>query len=751
MAGIKENTIIDVEGLSVTFDTVDGSVHALADVNFQVREGEILGIIGESGSGKSTLALSLMSLLPDNATVAGTVKYRGEVITDASNSGRAYFKLPRRSKNVLNEKLANIRWKDISMVFQGAMNSLNPVYTVRYQISEVFELHTDLTKEQINERIEKAAGEAGLNVRYLDSYPHELSGGMKQRAVLAMALALEPALVIADEPTTGLDVITQAKIISELKALRSNGKIKSMVIISHDVGVVSQLADRMAVLYAGKIMEIGHPSKIYLDQANPYSRALIESYPSIKATKKRVNGIPGSVPDQLHLPEGCFFAPRCSYAEGVCSSETPQYVDLGDGHLSLCHFADKFSKGEKKATREATEDTEDVGLSKVPEIRRTPLFNVTELSKYFQLTGNVLAALFSRSGNRIVHAVDHVSLNALRGEVLGVVGESGSGKTTLGKTLLLTYPATSGQIEYNFGDESSTELTEISSLHARNPMMKLYRSRSQLIFQDPYDSLNPKMSIFDIVSEPILAQLRIKDKKEETNWDQVQPETKPAKRAITYDEMVMMIYGALETANLRPATNYINRYPHELSGGERQRVSIARSLVLNPTFLVADEPISMLDVSIRANIMNLLDKLRNDLGMTILYISHDIASARYVSDKLAVMYLGEIVEMGPSEDIISQPLHPYTKVLIKAVPIPDPNWSSGELKIMGEIGNSINPKEGCRFYDRCVFRKDVCKETDPPVKTVDKRYYKCHFEQTELVENKHEDAEDSVETNVAGV
>lgn len=726
----ENDTLLEIDNLSVSFNTVDGIVQALSNVSLEIREGEILGIIGESGSGKSTLASSLMSLLPDNANVTGTVKFKGDVITGSEQSGRAYYKIPRKKRLILDERLATMRWKEISMVFQGAMNSLNPVYTVRKQIREVFDLHTDLPIEEIDRRIEETSKVAGFNTKFLDSFPHQLSGGMKQRAVITMALALDPAIIIADEPTTGLDVITQAKIVKELKAFRETGRIKSMIIISHDVGVVSQLADRVAVLYAGRIMEIGKPSDIYLNQSNPYSKALIESYPSIRSTRKRVDGIPGSVPDLLHLPEGCFFASRCTFVEDKCRIETPPVIDLGEGHLSMCHFAAEFRDMEKK--RSAT--VEESKVSGVPKAGK-PLLEAHELTKYFTHTTSQLAGLFSRSGNKIVHAVDHVELQIAKGEILGVVGESGSGKTTLGRTFLMSYRPTSGDVAFDLHDE---EPIIVSDLKEKSEDFRKFRRNVQLIFQDPYDSLNPKMSIFDIVAEPVHAN------RKNIENDGVKAEGNSSNYRINYDDIMKMVSQALETANLKPASNYLNRFPHELSGGERQRVSIARSLVLRPNFLVADEPISMLDVSIRANIMNLLTNLRDNFGMSILYISHDIASARYVSDKLAVMYLGKIVEFGPSEKLISNPLHPYTKSLINAVPVPDPKWISVDLKIRGEIGNSIDVGEGCRFYDRCYFRKEICQTTPPEKREVDESTYYCHFSQDELVEEKEEIIEESI-------
>lgn len=738
--------LVEVNNLSVSFGTADGTVNALHNINFKISDGEILGIIGESGSGKSTLALSLMSLLPDNSEVSGSVKFKGETVTDPENSGRAYFKMSRKKRMILDQRLATMRWKEISMVFQGAMNSLNPVYTVRKQIREVFQIHTDLPLQEIDRKIMETSKVAGFNTKFLDSYPHELSGGMKQRAVLTMALALDPVLIIADEPTTGLDVITQAKIIRELKELRLSGKIRSMVIISHDVGVVSQLADRVAVLYAGRIMEIGKPEDVYLHQGNPYSKALIESYPSIRNTKRKVNGIPGSVPDMLKLHDGCYFADRCSVAEDICHKEEPPYIELGQGHMSLCHFASEFYSKSGNLKVNVDETGSDNFYSKPP--TDVPLIHGDNLAKYFTHTTSQLSGLFSRTGAKLVRAVDKINLNINRGEIIGVVGESGSGKTTLGRTFLLSHKPTSGSLVYHPSTRDIEELRgkedeRISSIETQEKIdeelaelalhqlressheFRHFRKKAQLIFQDPYDSLNPKMSILDIIAEPLYAH----------------------KAYDSYDDLVGKVSAALETANLKPAVNYLNRFPHELSGGERQRVSIARALVMRPDFLVADEPISMLDVSIRANIMNLLINLRDEFGMAIMYISHDIASARYVSDKLAVMYLGKLVEYGPSEEIISKPLHPYTKALINAVPLPDPNWASIDLKIRGEIGNSIDVVPGCRFYDRCAYRKDICKSDEPPARKENGTTYFCHFGQDELVEEPEEEAPKEEDTD----
>lgn len=716
----KHTSVVSVNDLDVSFITVDGQVAALRNITFELQEGEILGIIGESGSGKSTLALSMMSLLPENAIVSGNVKFEDEEVTSAKNSGKAYFKIPPRKRRILDERLANIRWKGISMVFQGAMNSLNPVYTVRKQIEEVFHLHTDYSKEQINDKIQETARLAGFNTSYLDSYPHELSGGMKQRAVLTMALALDPKLVIADEPTTGLDVITQAKIISQFRMLKETGRIKSMVIISHDIGVVAQLADRIMVLYGGKVMEVGTPEEIYVKSANPYTKALAESYPSIRSTRRLIKGIPGSVPDLLNPPTGCYFAERCVFADKTCYDKVPDSIEISPNHFSLCHYAKAFSQGKLKASRTFPESSDD-NFQQSYTTFTGDVIEAKDLSKHYDLIGSASERLFSIGSKRKVHAVDHVTFNIKRKEILGVVGESGSGKTTLGRTLILSIPPTSGKLVFYHESPNGTEELDLFKLKTRDKNFLDFRLRNQLIFQDPYDSINPKMSVFDIVSEPLNAQ----------------------RKKYKGTDIETTVYSALETANLKPASNYVNRYPHELSGGERQRVSIARSLVTRPEFLVTDEPISMLDVSIRANIMNLLKKIRDEFDLTILYISHDIASTRYMADRVIVMYLGAVVEMGPSEDVIANPMHPYTKALISAIPQPDPRIKLTSIDIIGEVGNSINLPKGCRFFDRCVFRKDICRDTPPPVKGSGDRFYVCHFDQGALTKNDRIDDDSS--------
>ena len=689
------SNVLKISNLNVDFKTYSGTVRALRNINLEIKEGESLGILGESGSGKSTLALAIMSLLPDNAVLNGTISLYDDIYIDGSVNIKK-----RKNKKILDSKLRNIRWKDISMIFQGAMNSFNPVYTIGKQIAEVFRIHTNLNKSEIDKRVVSVLKSAGLNPSVKRSFPHELSGGMKQRAVIAMALALEPRVVIADEPTTGLDVITQAEIIAELKRLKSTGKIKSMIIISHDIGVVSQLADHIAVFYAGSIMEFGESRDVYLKSKNPYTIELLKSYPSLSHAKTHVEGIPGRLPDPIHLPDGCKFAERCYMSQEICKITDPPQLFFSNGHYSYCHFAKSIKKNEQNRV-EAFRGGTHLGN----------LIEVENLTKHFELKKKMLNSLFSRSGP-VVHAVSDVNFNIKRGEIIGIAGESGSGKSTLARLLIGILKPTSGDIKYFFDENTYSYVNKLKRKHQD---YKRFRKNTQMIFQDPFDSLNPKMTVFNIVSEPIIGHKITKD----------------------LTKMSQMVKEALERADLYPAESYMGRYPYELSGGERQRVGIARATVARSDFIIADEPTSMLDVSLRASFMNKLNDIRRNEGLTIVYISHDIASVYYLSDRIMIMYLGVIVEVGDADEIINSPLHPYTKALIKSVPSPTPDWNPGKIDIVGEIGSSINVRKGCRFFDRCIYAQPKCKDEPPPSKTFGNHWYKCHFTQDELASIKN--------------
>lgn len=718
MIEIEENNhpnsngeILRTNNFSITFETYEGRLRALEDVSIFLRNNESLGIIGESGSGKTTLATAVMGLISDNAELKGSIEFDGKTVIDQEHFGTSFVKLKKKERKILSEKLIAMRWKEISMVFQGSMNAFNPAYTIEKQIGEVFRLHTNLTDKQILERSIKVIESAGLNKSALKAFPHELSGGMKQRAVIAMALALNPKLVIADEPTTGLDVITQAKIISELKRLRKS-TINSMIVISHDIGVVSELADRVVVLYAGRVMEVGPTWDIYKKSLNPYTIALLRSYPSLDATKSHIEGIPGALPDPINESSGCYFAPRCKFADKTCFDVTPDLREVMPGRFSRCHYAEKFKDGYGDEVHEPHK-------TKTSTLRSEPILSTQDVSEYFSLRAKTYGALYGKGeATKIVRAVDHVNLDIKKGEIFGIVGESGSGKTTLGRLVLKLIEPTGGKILYltqRSGEQEGAlrekKEIEINRHHERSKEIKKFRKETQLIFQDPYDSIDPKLTVYDIIKEPVIAHKISNDPLKITD----------------------MVHTALNTVRLRPPEVYSERYPHELSGGERQRVAAARALVLRPEFLVADEPISMLDVSLRADFMNLILNLRDEFGITVMYITHDLASARYLCDRIMVVYLGVGVESGNSEDVVRHPLHPYTKALIMAVPKPNPDWDPSKIAIKGEIGNAIDVPAGCRFYRRCIYARDICGTTPPPKKVQESgHWYLCHFTQEEL-------------------
>ncbi len=691
---ISDKYLLEVKNLSISFKTYAGTARAVRNVNLKLEEGRSLGILGESGSGKSTLAYAIMSLLPKNALIEGSISISGNEYVNGNIPGS------RKRSKILNQKIRNIRWNDISIIFQGAMNSFNPVYTIGKQIGEVFRIHTDYTKDEINKKVDEVLKMTGLSTAVKNSYPHELSGGMKQRAIISMALALNPKIIIADEPTTGLDVITQAEIIGALKKLKKDKIIKSIIIISHDIGVVSQLADDIAVFYAGSIMEYGTAKDIYKNSRNPYTIELLKSYPNLINAKHHVEGIPGRLPSPLNLPEGCKFADRCYMSDSICITREPEKFYIDDKHYSACFYANNIKENPRKANYKNVEN-----------IGSRDLIEISNLTKEFDLRGSFLGNLYTHK--KVVHAVSDVSLNIRKGEIIGIVGESGSGKSTLAKLLIGILKPTSGEIKANFDGDS---YIYINKFKRKNDDYKLFRRNAQMIFQDPFDSLNPKMRVINIVSEPLLGN--------HIAGDMLEIETKAK--------------ASLEEADLAPAESYIYRFPHELSGGERQRVGIARATIANPSFIIADEPTSMLDVSLRASFMNKLNDIRHSTGLTIMYISHDIASVYYMADRIVVIYLGNIVEVGNADEIIKNPLHPYTKALIKAVPSPDPDWNPGNIDIIGEIGNSINVPEGCRFYDRCIYRDEKCHDNVPPIQKIGEHWYKCHFTEEELSRRRNE-------------
>jgi peptide/nickel transport system ATP-binding protein len=603
--------LLEVKGLSVHYATRGRIVRAVDDVSFSLPEGRVLGVVGESGCGKTTTALALMGLLPDTARISGQIVFDGRDLVPLSQ-----------------EELRRVRWREISMIFQGAMNALTPVYTVGEQIVEAIVAHEPQVSERdARARVAELYEAVGLSPDRRDDYPHQYSGGMKQRAVIAMSLACDPKLVIADEPTTALDVMVQDRILRELRRIQRERQ-QSMLYISHDMAVVAGVADTVAVMYAGKLVEIGPTASIYSRPVHPYTGALMASTPSLTGPRRRLVSLPGAPPNLGDAPSGCPFHPRCPNAGQRCVEQHPPLELHRDGLVAACWFPLPAEGGIGRI-----EAAFGVAAPESVAPAVTPLVSVDQVNKIFAVGKTLL-----RKPRRHVHAVKDVTLSIARGEAFGLVGQSGSGKTTLGRLIVGLETPTAGRLQFQF---NGTPM-DVGAIDRRE-----LRRQVQMIFQDPYESLNPRMTIGRIVAEP-LDVLAIGDRA-----------TRHAK-----------VERILERVGL-PAQVFADRYPHELSGGQRQRVAVARAMVVEPSFVVADEPTSMLDVSVRAGIIDLLLGFKRE-GVSYLYVTHDLAVARYICDRIAVMHEGRIVEMGATEDVLQNPKDSYTRDLIAAVPKVNP-------------------------------------------------------------------------------
>ena len=655
--------LLDVRDLAVHYRTGAGPVRAVDGIDLRLQPGQAMGLVGESGCGKTTAAKSLLRLLPPNGSIAdGTIDFDGRDLAGLDA-----------------ESMRRTRWKDIAWISQAAMNALDPIQRVGNQIVEAMQAHIKISRQDAMARAAELFREVGIDPGRLNAYPFEMSGGMKQRAVIAMALALEPKLIIADEPTTALDVVTQAQILARLARLRKDHGM-ALLFITHDISVVVQTCDTVTVMYAGKVMEAGAVREVFGSPFHPYTMGLRNAFPTLEGAQKELISIPGSPPSLLDPPKGCRFAERCPFATERCLAEEPLPVEVTPGRVSACHYPERAEEFRAAAADNRTWQLvaeRITGAPAAPERTRqtessqgNTLLEVNELVRHFPAPRNR-----NIKGRAVVHAVDGISFELLEGEILGLAGESGSGKTTTGETLVRLQDVTDGSISFDG--------QEIQDLRRRQ--LRGFRRNAQMVFQDPYETLNPRFTIQEIVGEPLKIHGLAKG-----------------------DEVTERVSQALEDAGLRPADMYLARYPHELSGGQRQRVAIARAIVLEPRFIVADEPVSMLDVSIRAGVLNLLRKFRDDRGISIIYVSHDLPTIRYVADRTAIMYLGQIVEIGPTEDLIRERLHPYTRLLLEASPEPDPTVIKPPLEARGEIPSPVDLPNGCRFHTRCPHALAHC-------------------------------------------
>jgi peptide/nickel transport system ATP-binding protein len=679
--------VLDITDLSTHIYVGDATVQAVGNVDLHLDAGETLGLVGESGCGKSMTGLSIMHLLPPGGEIVS-----GSITLD----DRELVGLP-------EEDLCKVRGNEIAMIFQDPLTSLDPTKTIGYQVAEPVIQHRGVGKQEARKRAIEVLGLVGLPrpAERLDDYPHQLSGGLRQRVMIAMALSCEPKILIADEPTTALDVTIQAQILDLLDDLKARLGM-SMILITHDMGVIAGHADRVNVMYAGRIVETSGTIELFRHMRQPYTQALLASIPQLSQDRSRkLLNIPGIPPDLANPPAGCRFAARCRLATDRCRAEEPLLTGPTPGHLFSCwHPVDgPLATAEINAAVAATEgaSASASGLTAAereepaePTAYRGPLLQVEGLVKEFPVTSGLLQR---RTGS--VKAVSGVSFEVHRGETFGLVGESGCGKTTIGRlTVALEHPM-AGSIRLNGVDVASV----------KGKRLRSFRRDLQLMFQDPYSSLDPRMRVGAILREPLAIQ-GIGTRKEQ-------------------DERV---YELLAEVGL--PRNSLERYPHQFSGGQRQRIGLARALTLNPQLIVADEPVSALDVSIRAQVLNLMKRLQGSHGLTYIVISHDLAVVKYMADRIGVMYLGKLVEIGSSADIYQRFAHPYTAGLLAAIPVPEPEAAKqhrGE-GVKGELPSPVNPPSGCRFRTRCQFAQDICADREPELRAFGADHLAaCHF------------------------
>jgi len=723
--------VLDIQNLSTHIKLTSSVVQAVGNVDLQIDAGETLGIVGESGCGKSMTGLSIMGLLPPGGSIVnGSVKLDGRELV-----------------GLKAEELRRIRGNEIAMIFQDPLTSLDPTKTIGYQVAEPVRLHRGASKAEALDRAVEVLSLVGLPrpKERLSDYPHQLSGGLRQRVMIAMALACEPKLLIADEPTTALDVTIQAQILALLRELKERLGM-AMLLITHDMGVIAGHADRVNVMYAGRVVETAEANELFTSMHHPYTQALLASIPQLKQdASKALHAIPGLPPDLTHLPQGCRFAARCPRASDKCRTEEPPLAGKTFEHRFACWhpvdgplvlttigeagpdavstglvapdaaLAEKetaaadsgaaepdtskplvvvaaglevTADGRLEVTARAVEATAGNGDGAVGS---APLLDLRNLVKEYPVTAGAVL----RRKVAAVHAVSDVSFSVPAGTTFGLVGESGCGKTTIGKMIVALERPSSGVVTLGGVD--------VSKMHGSELRRK--RRDLQLMFQDPHSSLDPRMRVGTIIGEPLAVQ---------------HIGSRRAQR-----DRVFELLGEVGLPR-----NAVERYPHEFSGGQRQRIGLARALTLNPKLIVADEPVSALDVSIRAQVLNLMKRLQASHGLTYVVISHDLAVVKYMAERIGVMYLGKLVELGSAQDIYERAAHPYTAGLIATIPVPEPAAERAKqgVAIKGELPSPVNPPSGCRFRTRCQFAQERCAAEEPKLRSFGPGHVAaCHF------------------------
>jgi peptide/nickel transport system ATP-binding protein len=667
---IKAETILEIEHLSIAYKTRKGDVEAVRDVSFTLRAGETIGLVGESGCGKSTIAFGIVNHLgPNGRITGGHIRFLGAELIGRTRT-----------------ELKALRGDRIAMVFQDPMQALNPSVRLGDQLAEVLTCHRDMSKKEAWERsiamLKRVQMPDPENI--MKRYAHQISGGQQQRVIIAMALLNNPSLLIMDEPTTALDVTVEATVLDLIEELKQDFNAAN-IFITHNLGVVARVSDYICVMYAGQVVEKGSVVEIFNRPCHPYTRGLMAAVPKLGESKlgSMLYPIHGRVPAPAQRPRhACIFLTRCDYATDTCRKMRPEMTQIAPGHSARCVYAEEIDQRPRTGRRR----TQTTGLVVDKKQNAGLLLRSDHLKLYYPTAPDSVVSLFGLGEKKFVKAVDDVSLRLARGRTLGVVGESGCGKSSLVKGLIGLEPLTDGRIKF-LGIEANAPVYRRSTALIKE---------MQMVFQNPDATLNPSYTVGRQIARPI-KRFRTVPKK------------------LVKHEVTRL----LKAVRLGP--NYYNRLPRQLSGGEKQRVGIARALASRPDLIICDEPVSALDVSVQAAVINLLLEIQNTLGAAMIFIAHDLSLVRYFSDDILVMYLGKLVEIGPAEKIYDPPYHPYTEALLAAVPIADPEAKQREIRLSGDIPSALNPPPGCRFHTRCPRRKEmlpsggkVCEREEPP-------------------------------------
>lgn len=661
--------IVRVENLAIAYETRQGDANAVRDVSFEIHRGETLGVVGESGCGKSTLAYGMINYLGRNGKIAkGDIYFQGQSLVGKSS-----------------EELRKLRGDQISMVYQDPMTSLNPVLRIGEQMTEVLTVHRGITKDEAYKKCVAMLGRVYMPdpAKVMERYPHQISGGQQQRVVIAMAMLNNPALLVMDEPTTALDVTVEAAVLDLVADLRRDFDT-AIMFISHNLGVIARVANRVAVMYAGEMVELAPVEELFANPRHPYTQGLIRCLPKMGLTKSSsvLYPIRGRVPPPSNLPPGCVFEPRCDYARDACRMERPALRALVDSHYTRCIFSEEIDPAQWQPPSDLIPTS---SIESAPNAKTDSILNISDLKTYYAHPNTSPLSLIGLGKKEYVKAVDGVNFVVPQGKTLGVVGESGCGKSTLIKTIIGLEEMTGGRAQF-MGFDINRKVGQ----RDLNLIKEL-----QMVFQNPDATMNPSYTVGQQIGRP-LRRFNL------VPGDKVRDEVIRILRSVKLDE------------------HYYDRFPRQLSGGEKQRVGIARAFAGNPDLILADEPVSALDVSVQAAVLNLLLEIQKQHNTTMIFISHDLSVMRFISDYIAVMYLGQVVEIGPAGSIYAPPYHPYTESLVAAVPIPDPNIQQEHIRLEGSVPSPLNPPSGCRFHTRCPRRAllpdngRLCEQETPP-------------------------------------